>query len=149
ELAGKSASFRRSLPPGVSSALADLVRAMNCYYSNLIEGHYTHPVEIEQALRNDYSADPGKRDLQIEAKAHIAVQRWIDAGGLHRRTSSIDALREVHRRFCELLPESLMWVEEPRTRTRERVVPGAFRRRDEQVGQHISISPGAIPRFLT
>jgi hypothetical protein len=28
---------------------------MNCYYSNLIEGHDTHPVDIEHALQGDYS----------------------------------------------------------------------------------------------
>jgi hypothetical protein len=55
ELAAKSAGFRRSLPQGLLVALANLVRAMNCYYSNLIEGHDTHP---ERALKNDYSADP-------------------------------------------------------------------------------------------
>src|ERR1700685_279597 len=60
-------------------ALADLVRSMNCYYSNLIEGHDTHPVDIERALKNDYSADRTKRDLQLEAKAHISVQQWLDA----------------------------------------------------------------------
>jgi Fic family protein len=64
------------------ASLAGLVRAMNCYYSNLIEGHDTHPVDIERALRNDYSLDARKRDLQLEAKAHIAVQEWIDGGGL-------------------------------------------------------------------
>ncbi len=31
ELASHSAGFRRSLPQGVLTALADLVRAMNCY----------------------------------------------------------------------------------------------------------------------
>jgi hypothetical protein len=31
ELAAQSAGFRRSLPEGVLTALADLVRAMNCY----------------------------------------------------------------------------------------------------------------------
>jgi len=41
ELTQKSASFRRSLPPFLLSSLADLVRAMNCYYSNLIEGLHT------------------------------------------------------------------------------------------------------------
>ena len=39
ESAQKSAGFRRSLPERVVRALADLVRAMNCYYSNLIEEH--------------------------------------------------------------------------------------------------------------
>ncbi|MBJ6612111.1 MAG: hypothetical protein JG718_17270 [Candidatus Thiothrix moscowensis] len=63
-------------------ALSDLVRSMNCYYSNLIEGHDTQPIDIERALNEDYSTDPKKRDLQLEAKAHIAVQQWIDADGL-------------------------------------------------------------------
>src|ERR1700726_3219206 len=79
ELTQKSAGFRRSLPPSLLASLADLVRAMNCYYSNLIEGHDMHPVDIERALKNDYSKDARKRDLQLEAKAHITVQEWIDA----------------------------------------------------------------------
>ena len=58
DLAGKAAGFRRSLPPASSGRCADLVRSMNCYYSNLIEGHDTHPIDIERALKNDYSADP-------------------------------------------------------------------------------------------
>jgi hypothetical protein len=73
DLAQKSSGFRRSLPESLLASLADLVRAMNCYYSNLIEGHDTHPVDIERALKNDYSRDARKRDLQLEAKAHIAV----------------------------------------------------------------------------
>jgi nitrate reductase cytochrome c-type subunit len=30
--------------------------------------HKTHPVDIERALKNDYSRDARKRDLQLEAK---------------------------------------------------------------------------------
>ncbi|HEB78451.1 MAG TPA: Fic family protein, partial [Methylothermaceae bacterium] len=148
ELAARAAGFRRSLPVGVRTALANLVRAMNCYYSNLIEGHDTHPVDIERALRNDYSADARKRNLQLEAKAHITVQCWIDAGGLSGRVVSVEGVREVHRGFGELLPEDLLWVEDPDTGERLRVVPGELRPRDVKVGQHIPISPGAIPRFL-
>src|SRR5258707_11911326 len=51
ELSIKAAGFRKSLPPGISVALAEIVRSMNCYYSNLIEGHNTHPIEIERALK--------------------------------------------------------------------------------------------------
>jgi Fic family protein len=149
ELAQKSAGFRRSLPASLLTALADLVRAMNCYYSNLIEGHDTHPVDIERALKNDYSADARKRDLQREAKAHIEVQRWIDAGGLTGRAFARDSICEIHRRFCEALPDDLLWVEDPATKERVRVVPGEFRRRDVEVGLHLAVSPGAVPRFLT
>jgi Fic family protein len=148
ELAAQSAGFRRSLPQGVLTALADLVRAMNCYYSNLIEGHDTHPVDIERALKNDYSADREKRNLQLEARAHIAVQHWIDDGGLSGQATTSAGIREIHRRFCELLPDDLLWVEESDTGERLRVTPGELRQRDVKVGQHIPISPGAVPRFL-
>src|SRR5207244_3051682 len=107
ELAQKAAGFRRSLPESLVTSLADLVRAMNCYYSNLIEGHDTHPVDIERALKNDYSKDARKRDLQLEAKAHIVVQQWIDAGTLRSgRAIRAETIAEIHRRFCKLLPEA-------------------------------------------
>ncbi|PWG63580.1 cell filamentation protein Fic [Spiribacter halobius] len=148
ELAQRAAGFRRSLPDGLLGALADLVRAMNCYYSNLIEGHDTHPVDIERALRDDYSADQQRRNLQLEARAHIAVQKWIDEGGLGGQATTRDGLLEIHRRFCELLPDELLWVESPDTGERLRVVPGAERKRDVRVGRHIPVSAVALPRFL-
>ncbi len=148
DLAQKSSGLRRSLPKSLLASLADLVRAMNCYYSNLIEGHDTHPVDIERALKNDYSQDIRRRDLQLEAKAHIAVQKWIDGGGQKGRAVTSAGIREVHRRFCELLPEDLLWAEDPQTKERVRVVPGELRGKDVKVGAHIAVSPGAAPRFL-
>ncbi|QQS14154.1 MAG: Fic family protein [Rhodospirillales bacterium] len=148
ELAQRAAGFRRSLPESLLTSLADLVRAMNCYYSNLIEGHDTHPVDIERALKNDYSAEPRKRDLQLEAKAHITVQRWIDGGGLAGRAVTADGLCEIHRRFCGSLPDELLRVDHPATGERIRVVPGALRKRDVEVGAHVAVSPGAVGRFL-
>jgi Fic family protein len=148
ELAQKAAGFRRSLPESLLASLANLVRAMNCYYSNLIEGHYTHPIDIERAMKNDYSRDARKRDLQLEAKAHITVQEWIDRGGLEGRATTEEGICETHRRFGELLPEDLLWVEDPETNERERVVPGELRARDVIVGTHVAVSAGAVPRFL-
>lgn len=148
ELAAKSAGFRRSLQPNIAASLADLVRSMNCYYSNLIEGHDTHPIDIERALNEDYSADAKKRDLQLEAKAHIAVQKWIDEGGLSGRTFTLDGVCETHLRFCELLPPDMLWAENPETKERIPVIPGEVRKRDVQVGDHRAISPGAVPRFF-
>ncbi len=148
ELASKTAGFRRSLPAGVVTALADLVRAMNCYYSNLIEGHDTQPVDIERALKEDYSADPRRRNLQLEARAHITVQRWIDEGSIKGRATAAETIKNIHRRFCEPLPDELLWVEDAASRKRARVIGGELRKRDVQVGRHVAVSPGAIPRFL-
>jgi Fic family protein len=148
ELATESAAFRSSLPAGIAGSLANLVRSMNCYYSNLIEGHSTHPVDIERALRGDYSDNREKRNLQLEAKAHIAVQEWIDAGGVMGHETSPEALREIHRRFCELMPDELLWATIPGSDKKYPVVPGELRTHDVQVGRHIAVSPGAVPRFL-
>ncbi|MGV3626780.1 MAG: Fic family protein [Betaproteobacteria bacterium] len=148
ELASRAAGFRSSLLPGLATALAHLVRGMNCYYSNLIEGHDTHPIDIERALNNDYSSDSAQRDLQLEAKAHITVQAWIDGGGLQGREATATAVYEIHRRFCAQLPEELLWVDNPDTGTRLRVVPGKVREADVKVGRHVPVSPGAVPRFM-
>jgi len=148
ELVQQSAGFSRSLPVSLRSSLADLVRAMNCYYSNLIEGHDTHPIDIERALKGDYSKNTEKRDLQLEARAHIAVQQWIDEGGLKGPATTADSITEIHRHFYEKLPEDLLWAEDPATKERIKVIPGELRHRNVAVGRHIPISAPAVPRFL-
>lgn len=148
ELTEKSTGLSRSLPPQMADALANVVRSMNCYYSNLIEGHDTHPVDIDRALNSDFSLDPRKRDLQLEAKAHIEVQRWIDEGGLPGPAVCQGSILLLHREFCRRLPETLLWVENPDTQERLKVIPGALRQHHVAVGRHIAVSPGALPRFM-
>jgi Fic family protein len=74
----KSAKMAGQLNPIAQEKIGNLVRSMNCYYSNLIEGHNTHPIDIERALKKEFDTDLKKRDLQLEAKAHIEVQAMID-----------------------------------------------------------------------
>ena len=149
ELGKKSAGFSRSLPERMVGSLSDLVRSMNCYYSNLIEGHDTHPIDIERALKNDYSKNPEKRDLQLEAKAHIAVQQWIDGGGIKGRALTPDGICEIHRRFYVDVPDHLKWAKNDDTGEKLPVVPGEYRKDDVIVGEHVAISPGAVPRYMT
>ena len=147
ELATVSAELSAALPLAVRAPLAGLVRSMNCYYSNLIEGHDTHPIDIERAMRRDFSADPVQRNLQLEAISHVAVQRWIDEGGLDGDPLAPEQLCEIHRRFCEGLPEAMLRQTGP-DGTVEQMVPGQLRQGYVQVGQHIPPSPGAVPRLL-
>lgn len=146
ELVAKSSAFKSRLPSGVLTALSNLVRKMNCYYSNLIEGHDTHPIEIERALNNDYSHDKNKRDLQQEATAHVIVQEWIDSGGVAGRSVAKETILEIHKRFCDNLPEDLLWVEDHETGELVAVESGKVRVRDVEVGRHVVISPGAVPQ---
>lgn len=73
-----AAGLASRLHPRTAQSLAELVRVMNCYYSNLIEGHNTRPRDIERSLAEDW--DKGeRRNLQLEARAHIRVQTTVDA----------------------------------------------------------------------
>jgi hypothetical protein len=36
----------------------------------------------ERAMRNGYSAGPTWRNLPLEAKAHVAVQKWLDENAM-------------------------------------------------------------------
>ena len=80
EVVSDASALAGQIPGRVRDAVGDLVRSMNCYYSNLIEGHNTHPRDIDRALADDYSPEATRRALQLEARAHIEIQRRIDAG---------------------------------------------------------------------
>ena len=71
----KSASLGGQLHPTTRKALVEFLRLTNSYYSNLVEGHYTHPVDIERAIRDDFAADQTVRNRQLEARVHIEVQK--------------------------------------------------------------------------
>jgi Fic family protein len=152
DLVSLSGSMAGQLHPAIRSGIGNLVRSMNCYYSNLIEGHNTLPHDIERALAHNYSSEPEKRNLQLEALAHIAVQHRIDSGTDDpAEPASARYIQWLHREFESQLPEDLLWVENPETAERLRVTPGEFRTRTVKVGVHVP-PPGeevsaALARF--
>lgn len=149
----RAAALNSALNPVVQDSIGALVRSMNCYYSNLIEGHYTHPVDIEKALNRDYSNEPEKRSLQLEAAAHIYVQERIDRAEQPAKTASGEFIRWVHREFYSRLPEELRYVSDPETEEKIPVIPGEYRKRDVKVGRHVAVPfedvPAFIERFVT
>src|SRR4051812_33412159 len=103
-LGAEASGLAGRLAPGTATAIGNLVRGMNCYYSNLIEGHDTRPVDIERALRADLATEPKRRNLQLEATAHISVQEAIDVGELDGFVEPSALAIEIHRRFYERMP---------------------------------------------
>src|ERR1019366_8842767 len=57
DLVSKASGLVGRLHPVLRASIGDLVRSMNCYYSNLIEGHNTLPIDIDRALKDDYAGD--------------------------------------------------------------------------------------------
>lgn len=147
-LVEKAHQFASVIKPAVAIELGYLVRSMNCYYSNLIEGHDTHPRDIERALNTDYSNDPIKRNLQVEAKAHIQLQQKIDLEPLTPDVTSPQFIRWLHYEFCSQLPDELLWSTNPDTQKTIKVIPGEYRQNAVIVGQHIPPRVDSIPRFM-
>src|SRR6266852_5544167 len=65
DLSAAAAALGAALDPRTAANLADLVRIMNTYYSNLIEGHDTRPRDIARALAGKFDSDKSRRNLQI------------------------------------------------------------------------------------
>jgi Fic family protein len=148
-LVQSSAKLGGALHPLTRQKVVELVRQMNSYYSNLIEGHNTNPAEIEKALRKDYSRDPAKRALQQESSAHIEVQHLIEDRLSQEDVAICSAafLCWIHKEFYERLPDEFRIV---RTKSgkKERVEPGKLRTCEVEVGRHVAPTFRKLGKFL-
>ena len=79
ELGQGARAFRQGLHPLTEARIAQLLRSVNSYYSNRIEGQHTHPLDIERALKADFSAQPDEARKQRQAVAHIGAQQEMEA----------------------------------------------------------------------
>ena len=152
ELSAASAKLGRSLHARTSANLAQVVRVMNTYYSNLIEGHDTRPRDIERALAGQFDRDEGRRNLQLEAAAHIRVQAEVDrmgVSGLLSEPTSVDFIQWLHREFYRDAPEPMLQIQGQGRRFK--LVPGEWRSRPEHdvaVGRHMPPSSGRVQEFM-
>lgn len=151
EILRQAGALRNCAHPATMRSIRELLRSMNCYYSNLIEGHNTHPVDIDRALLHEYSSDPTKRNLQLENIAHIEVQKLME----QRLQSENDLvitdktfLCWLHKEFYERLPEELLEVTSPDGKIVDKVIAGELRKRTVEVGEHIPPDYHSLDQFL-
>lgn len=150
ELIRQSSKLGAMIHPLTRARVQQLTREMNCYYSNLIEGHKTKPLDIQKALKQDFSSDPIKRALQEESLAHIYTQESIEKKLKEEENLQICSstfLCWIHKTFYENLSESLKKLESD-SELVDTVNPGQFRTRLVQVGSHIPPEPIYLENFL-
>jgi len=149
--------LQEQLPTTTRTALAPLVAHMNCYYSNLIEGHKTYPDEVEQAVRQPAKSVSATRPgaahaaLVAEAVAHIHAQADLRARLAEDRAwdpVATTSLSWMHHVFYGHLPKTYRWTETRSGTHRVAIVPGAWRDRPVVVGDHIPPEVAALPAFL-
>jgi Fic family protein len=137
ELIRGSAALGGQLHPITRATIIDLLRIINSYYSNRIEGHNTTPIDIERAMQEDYADDSTQRALQIESRIHIEVQKEIESR-LDTETmlnvSDIAFITFIHREFYQHLPIELRSISDPQTGEQLEVKAGELRTRQVKVG---------------
>jgi len=145
-----SGKLSAALHPITRSSIAELIRTMNSYYSNLIEGHRTNPHDIEKALHNEFSDNPEQRDLQKESVAHIKAQKALEERLKSEDGTDLfsgDWICWIHREFYKHLPERFRRITDDNDSTFQ-VIPGQLRQENVSVGRHIAPDWKTIPSFL-
>ena len=141
----KSAALKASASPEARAALREIVRSMNSYYSNGIEGQATHPANIERALRHDFSDKPDVAKLQRLALAHIEAERELEQAVTTEAAALSGAfLRQAHTSLYSRLSEEDRITDDGRI-----VVPGELRVHDVAVGRHQPPAWRSVPLFLS
>jgi len=145
-----SLGLRGALHPTTATTLARLLRAMNSYYSNKIEGHSTHPLNIARGLREDFSSKPKVAQLQRIALAHIEaeeeIESWINSDPGFSPLSA-DGIRRIHQALYRRLPAEDRII--GGAKDGRIVEPGAWRDTDVEVGRHVPPTHESMLGFLT
>ena len=138
------------IPERTRKGIEKVVQQMNSYYSNLIEGHKTSPLEVEKALRKDFDRDPKKKELQQLGVAHIETEEHLKTV-LHDnpKTSvfSSEFLKMIHLEFYKRLPEELAIVRDSKGREYP-LIPGCIRDYNVDVQRHIPPDSTCIEDFM-
>jgi len=141
----RSASALAGQP--IAREMRGLLRSMNSYYTNRIEGQHTRPHELEQALRKDYSHDRALAMRQRLAVAHIQAEaelesRYVGESGA-KALYGLPAVCDLHHTlFAQLSPDDRL------TADGAAIEPGQLRQREVRVGQHVAPAAASIKRLV-
>ncbi|SMP85993.1 Fic family protein [Epsilonproteobacteria bacterium SCGC AD-308-O04] len=140
EVCIKSASLGGSHNIHIISSIKELLRKTNSYYSNKIESEGTHPLDIEKAMKKDFSSNEYDKKLQLLSLAHIDVQKYIEAYFIDNESSNIYSkhfILELHKEFYT--KEGMdKFLDIHYENKHAKMLPGTFREDDVYVGKHIA-----------
>ena len=136
QLTRLDAALHAKIPPPMRLPMMNLLRKVNSYYSNKIEGNSTLPADVlrTQEVTADLSGD---EDL-LEIKRHIEAQRRLTDAPIDKvEICTASAISRMHREFYEGMPAELLDIKADDEGATVRLVPGEFRERGVKVGKHI------------
>lgn len=132
------AELHGKIPRPLRVPMTNLLRVVNSYYSNKIEGNSTLPADILRAEQaKDASVEPKGLEDFLEIKRHIEAQRRLSDDPINPvEVCSRETISRLHREFYVGVPEEMLDIPLNDKGDFVRMVPGEFREHDVRVGQH-------------
>lgn len=146
ELGRLDAALHSNIPDPLRRPMMTLLRAVNSFYSNRIEGNPTHPAEILHA--QEENAEKFSDEL-LEIKRHIEVQKALALAPADRlEICKSSYLARIHKEFYEGVPDKFLNIKADEN-TVIRLSPGEFRECGVKVGKHIPPEASELNRYMT
>jgi Fic family protein len=137
----------------VVQSLAPLLRSMNSYYTNKIEGQHTLPSELAAALKKQFSPDADVQRKQRMAIAHMQTEAWAEAHYAQtpwRDLFAPEVIANLHENLFAQLPEGDCVVHHEDDARDYVFEPGQLRSAQQhvKVGRHEAPAAVAVPAFM-
>ncbi|PCK09294.1 MAG: cell filamentation protein Fic [Alteromonadaceae bacterium] len=145
ELYMADAALNKTIPESIRKSTEWLLRQVNCFYSNKIEGNPTHPKELLKT--QEVGGSDNAREFTgaiLELLAHLEAQ--LKAKNTSTSMAGVckqDFIKGLHQSFYEHLPEELLTVKDTGGRVAIDkngkpllIVPGEYRTLPVKVGTH-------------
>ncbi len=157
ELYQADTAINHLVPVSIRSSLEWLLRYVNCYYSNKIEGNPTHPKDLLKLQEgSDYSAMNEKSKPVMELLAHLELQLKLRNNSVsEEHVCTEEFIKSLHRSFYDGWPDEYRVI-----RDREgsvvldadqqpmKIKPGCYRDIDVKVGSHIAPPCGEVAAYM-
>jgi Fic family protein len=152
------ATLNKTMPKAMRESIEWLLRLVNCFYSNRIEGNPTHPKELLQAqkkLQNEEDDIKQKQEL-MELLIHLEAQIKTQKANINvSNVSKQSFIKDLHQSFYGKLPESFLRVKDREGKDAFDskgnplfVKPGEYRYLSVIVGSHIPPSEEEVERHM-
>ena len=132
----------------VLNSIKDILRTTNSYYSNKIESEGTHPIDIEKAMKKNFSSDEQKRKLQFLSLAYIEAQKHLENISITEiNIFTKDFIESIHKMFySQSGMEAFLTIKQDNRSVT--MVPGKFRKQDVYVGEHTAPEYSLVDSIL-
>ena len=149
-------ALNQTIPESIRGSTEWLLRQVNCFYSNKIEGNPTHPKELLKTQESNASDKQEFSGAILELLVHLEAQIKAQQSSVSlTEVCQQDFIKELHKSFYEGLPEEHPVVKDMEGREaigadghQLLITPGQYRTLPVKVGSHEPPDAAEIKTYM-